>query len=140
MTKLFLVRTGGGDIIGWGPNDQAYLGRLAEGECIECDTYKARNPQHHKLFFSLLNDAFENQEQYPNRTALLIALKLRCGWFEEHITADGKLVYIPKSISFARMGQEEFEDFYGDAVKALAEMFPDNRSIVEEADETIARR
>lgn len=138
MTRLYLVKTEGGDLIGWGPNDHAYLHKLEAGECIECDTQKARNPGHHRKFFALLQDSFVNQDKYENMTDLLVALKLRCGWYDEHVTHDGKLVYVPKSISWARMDQEVFGKFYGDAVVALAEMFGAPEAVAE-ADEIIAR-
>ncbi|HEX7041603.1 MAG TPA: DUF1367 family protein [Trueperaceae bacterium] len=140
MTKLFLLKTEGGDIIGWGPNDQAYLAKLGPGECLECDTRKARNPAHHRRFFALLQAAFAGQNKYQRIGDLLIELKLRAGWYDEYVTAEGKLVYVPKSISWARMDQETFEEFYGDAVVELSFMFPEIEHIAAEADEIIARR
>lgn len=136
--KLFLVKTEGGDVIGWGPNDQSYIARMEPGECIECDTHKARNPAHHRRFFALLQAAYGAQDKHKNLTSLLVELKIRAGWYDEHITHDGKLVYVPKSISWARMDQEEFERFYGEAIVALADMFG-TEEIVLEADNIIAR-
>lgn len=140
MTRLYLVKTNGGDLIGWGPNDNAYLHKLGDGECIECDTKKARNPKHHAKFFALLQSAYVNQNKYGSIKALLIELKLRAEWYDEHVTHDGRLVFVPRSISWAQMGQQEFDRFYGDALIALALMFPDNANIVAEADEIIAKR
>lgn len=138
MTRLYLVKTEGGDLIGYSADDQDYVARLKPGESLECDTHKARNPGHHKKFFALLQSAFAGQSKYKRIGDLLIEMKLRAGWFDEHVTADGKLVYVPKSISFARMGQEEFDKFYNEAVVALAGMFG-TEDVVIEADEIIAR-
>jgi hypothetical protein len=138
MTRLYLVKTQGGDLIGESGADQDYIARLGEGDILECDTRKARHPAHHRKFFALLNSAFENQDKYRNRTDLLVALKLRCGWYDEYITHDGKLVYIPQSLSWARMGQEDFAKFYNEAIVALADMFG-TEDVVLEADQIIAR-
>lgn len=142
MTRLYLVKTEGGDLIGWGPNDNAYLHKLEAGECIECDTQKARNPAHHAKFFALFDQAWRSQNKYPHtsagKAALMIELKLKAGWYDEHVTASGQLVYVPRSISWARMGQDEFDVFYNEAIVALAEMFG-TEQVVLEADEIIAK-
>lgn len=138
MTRLYLVKTEGGDLIGWGPNDSAYLAKLEPGECIESDTRKARNPAHHRKFFALFELAFQSQERYTNRRQFMTELKVRAGWYEEYITADGKLVFVPKSISWANMDQEEFAKFYAEAVTALAGMC-NSEEVVLEADSIIAR-
>lgn len=142
MTRLYLVKTEGGDLIGHSSDDAAYLSRLKPGECIESDTRKARNPGHHKKFFALFNKAFETQNKFPQtnagKRALMIELKLKAGWYDEHVTHDGRLVYVPRSISWASMGQEKFDELYRDAMIALAEI-SSAEEVVMEADEIIAR-
>ena len=142
MTRLYLVKTEGGDMIGYSARDAAYLANLEPGECIESDTRKARNPAHHDKFFALFDQAFKTQNKYPHTTAgkraLMIDLKLRAGWFDEHVTGDGKLVYVPRSLSWASMDQENFDKFYKEAMVALAEICSAEEVILE-ADEIIAR-
>lgn len=140
MTRLYLTKNQAGNLVGFDAADAAYIAKIEPGEYIECDTIKARNPGHHKKFFALLQRAFVNQSRYNRIADLLIELKLRCSWYDEHVTRDGKLVYVPKSISWARLDQEGFDKFYSEAVIELAGMFPDVRDIVAEADEIIARR
>ena len=136
--KLFLVKSPGGDLLGWGPTDQNYIAKLGAGEFLECETQKVRNPAHHRKFFALLQAAYGAQDKHKNLTSLLVELKIRAGWYDEHITADGKLVYVPKSISWARMDQETFDKFYGEAIVALAQMVP-VEEIEMEADNIITR-
>lgn len=136
--RLYLVKTEGGDLLPLDAEDHAYVSRLAAGESLECDTRKARNPGQHKKFFALFDTAFKSQNKYANRKQLMVELKLRAGWYDEHVTHDGKLVYVPKSLSWAQMDQEEFERFYDEAVKALADMFG-IEEVVLEADQIIAR-
>lgn len=138
MSRLYLTKTSWGSLIGWDHHDEAYVARLGEGEILECDTRKARHPEHHRKFFALLQQAFANQDKYRNLTDLLVALKLKVGHYDEHVTADGRLVFVPRSISFARMEQDEFSKFYNAAIVALAEL-TDAEQVVLEADNIIAR-
>lgn len=85
----------------------------------KCDLRKARNPDHHRKGFALINLIFDSQEKYQNIEDMLVELKLLVGWYTEHVRSNGELVYIPKSISFADMDQIAFETFY-DRVLNLA--------------------
>jgi len=98
------------------------LSGIENGEYL-IDFRKDRNPQHHRLFFTMLQKAFENQERYDNIEDLLIEVKLKCGWYQEHITTKGKIVYIPKSIAFENMDQNEFKSFYDKAVNVIGTVF-----------------
>lgn len=101
------------------------IASLAQGECIAVKIRRPRNIGHHRKFFSLMQLVFENQELYPTLDHFLTAVKVAAGWYEDApITVSGKLVYIPKSISFARMDQGEFERFYGQAIAAICRLLP----------------
>lgn len=136
--KLFLVKSEGGDLLGIDARDQAYIATLEPGETLECDTRKARHPQHHKKFFALFELAFASQDRYTNKRQFMIELKIRAGWYEVYITESGQSTYVPQSISWASMDQETFDKFYADAVIALSKMC-NNEEVTLEADEIIAR-
>lgn len=138
MTRLFLTKTEGGDLIGYEADDQDYIARMRPGESLECDTRKARNPGQHKKFFALFDASFHGQNKYSKPKDLMRELKIRAGWYDEFIMSDGKVVYVPRSLSWGTMGDDEFKKFYNEAVVALAEMFG-NEDVVLEADEIIAR-
>ncbi len=122
------------------PQDAENLRQVCtQGEIVTTDIKKARNLKHHRLFFALLQTVVVNQEKYRNVDDLLVELKLRIGHYQEHITAAGQLVYVPKSISFDRMDDLEFREFFRKAVVALAEMFPGFGDIDTIADEILAR-
>jgi hypothetical protein len=78
----------------------------------KCDIRRARNPDHHRKGFALIKLIFDSQEKYRTIEDLLVELKLQTGWYREHIRANGEIIYVPKSISFADMDQLEFEAFY----------------------------
>lgn len=122
MTRLYLTKTEGGDLVGWGPNDNAFLHRLGAGETIEADVRKARHPAHHRKFFALFNRAFQSQDRYQSERLFYIELKVRAGWYDQVIDSNGKSVYVPISLSWATMDQTVFDKFYREAIVALAQM------------------
>lgn len=138
MTRLHVYKSGGGDLLGCDPKDQDYLARMKPGEALECDVRRARNPGQHRKFFALFDASFHGQSKYTNPKDLMRELKIRAGWYDEYITQGGKVVYVPKSLSWGTMGDDEFKKFYDEAVTALAEMFG-NEEVVMEADDIIAR-
>lgn len=85
-----------------------------------------RNLQHHRKFFALLKLAYENlPHQYENTVKnideLLIELKMQVGHRERRVSMSGREYYVPKSISFAEMGQEKFEEFYNKSLDFICE-------------------
>jgi hypothetical protein len=92
--------------------DETAFESLRVGTQYKCDLRKARNPDHHRKGFALIKLILDSQEKYTNIEDLLTELKLKVGWYREHVRSNGELVYIPKSISFADMDQTEFEEFY----------------------------
>lgn len=101
------------------------LDGIGQGELIKVKITKARNLKHHKKFFSMLNLVFDNQDKYPTLKHLLTAVKLEAGWYEdEAVDVNGKRSYLVKSISFAKMDQLEFDDFYMQAIAACCRLLP----------------
>lgn len=101
------------------------LAGIGQGELIKVKITKARNLKHHKKFFSMLNLVLDNQESYPTLKHLLTAVKLEAGWYEDvPISVKGVPHFIPKSISFAKMDQLEFDDFYMQAIAACCRLLP----------------
>ena len=99
-------------IVPSGHHDQTEFDKLRIGNEYKVDARKARNPDHHRKGFALINLIFDSQEKYTTIEHMLTELKLQAGWYEEHVRSNGELVMIPKSISFADMDQTQFEEFY----------------------------
>jgi len=101
------------------------LNSIGQGELIRVKLTKARNLKHHRKFFSMLQLVLENQERFPTIDHLLTAVKIEAGFYEDApIDVRGKLVYLPKSISFAKMDQSTFDDFYLRAIAAVCRLLP----------------
>ena len=101
------------------------LAKIAQGECIAVSVRRPRNIHHHRKFFSMLQLVFENQEVYPTLEHLLTAVKISAGWYHDvPVRVNGKLCYLPKSISFASMDQVEFDRFYEQSIRAVCGLLP----------------
>lgn len=99
------------------------LQKLKAGEVVRVEYKRPRNVQFHRKFMALVNLVFDNQDKYANREDLLTELKLQVGHYEEHITLGGKVIYQPKSISFASMDNDEFSTFYSKVVDVVLRFF-----------------
>ena len=97
------------------------LRSLAPGEIYRVQLTRPRNLKMHRLFFALLTVVHSNLPdemlaKFPTVDRLLWEIKLQTGKFDLHESLGGKMVPIPKSISFARMDQAEFDSFFADAI------------------------
>ena len=99
------------------------LQKLKTGEVVLVEYKRPRNVQFHRKFMALVNLVFDNQDKYTNREDLLTELKLQVGHYQEHITLGGKVIYRPKSISFASMDNDEFSTFYSKVVDVVLRFF-----------------
>lgn len=99
--------------------DKEVTDKIAMGEEAEVEFRKARNPRFHRKFFAMLHIVLMNQEKYSTLEDLLVEVKVRIGHYKESILSTGEIVYVPKSISFRKMNQLEFEKFYDKSVDAI---------------------
>ena len=104
--------------------DYEKLARIKEGQIIEVDYKKPRNPLFHNKFMSMVRVVYDNQEQYETIEEIMDVIKVgvgHCNTMEWH---SGE-IKIPKSISFGKMDEVEFADFYDRAVTfALSRFLP----------------
>lgn len=90
------------------------------GKAIELKGRRPRNPAHHRKLFALLSIVADNVEGFTSADDVLIAVKAATGhgrWVL--LPGATKEVFIPESISFSGMAQDEFETFYEAAVAAV---------------------
>ncbi len=97
------------------------LRTLAPGEIYKVELTRPRNLKFHRLFMGLLTEVHKNlpdemTAKYPTVDRLLWEVKIQTGHFDMHETLGGKFVPIPKSISFARMEQGDFDKFFSNAI------------------------
>lgn len=90
------------------------------GKEVELKGRRPRNPQHHRKLFALLGIVAENNEQFSGPDDVLVAIKAATG-HGRWLKLDGatREVFMPDSIAFDAMDQQEFETFYTAAVAAV---------------------
>lgn len=100
-------------------SDYELAKKVPLNEPITFDWSKPRNLRFHKKFFALLNMVYENQEQYNNIEHLRKDLTISAGYYDLRFNIEGVKVQEAKSISFAKMDELEFSEFYNRIVDVV---------------------
>lgn len=95
------------------------LGALKEGETVKATITRPRNEKHHRKFFALMKVVFDAQDRYPTMDHLLKAIKIGVGLYELVPLTKTQTVIDLGSISFAKMDQAAFEQFYNKVVQLI---------------------
>lgn len=81
-----------------------------------------RSPQHHKLYWLLLNRVVENTQRWATSAHLHDDVKMLTGHYRTVINQNnGQVYYVPDSIAFDKMDQKEFSVFFDHALRILSE-------------------
>jgi len=102
-------------------HSEELLNSLPAGRELKAVITQPRNVAHHRKFFALLNVIYPHQDTYPTRESLLKAIKCALGFGETIKLPDGRIILSPGSISFGKMDQQAFSEFYERAVKLITE-------------------
>jgi hypothetical protein len=136
---LHFVKTASGFV----PKSQAardFHAKTKLGQAVVLKGRRPRNPQHHRKMFALLSLVRDNSEQFQSTEDVLIAVKAATGrgrWVM--LPGATKEIFIPDSIAFDAMSQDEFEPFYEAAVAAVRRWWlPVNDDELREAVEAFA--
>ena len=102
--------------------------KLKLNDIIFTDYKPKRSYANHKRFFSMLKGVVDNSDHYKTVDNLLDVIKLKTGHFETVVSHKGEQLYIPKSISFSTMKEDEFKEFFSCAIDVVLE-FTSNEDI-----------
>lgn len=116
--KIYLIKRSDGVFIPAYDSDHENSKKIHAGEMVSCEITRPRNIEFHKKFFALLNMGFDNQEFYDNFEDFRAVMILKAGFYHT-IKTDKGIVYMPKSISFAKMDELEFEELYDKMIDVL---------------------
>ena len=98
--------------------DYEILAKVHKNQPVRIEIVQERNYEFHKKFFALLQLGFSNQDQYDIFEHYRAVFIMKCGKYEE-IKTDKGVVYLPQSISFAKMSQYDFEQLYSVMIDVL---------------------
>lgn len=105
------------------PSDYEKARKIKVGEPYEFEYKNVRNAKFHRLYFSLLNMVFQNQEIYNNIDHLRRDLTIESGYYDLRSNIHGEEIKEPKSISFSSMDQTEFSEYYNAVLDTIVKYF-----------------
>lgn len=113
-------------------SDYEKVKKLKVGEEYQCEVKQPRNYRFHKKFFALINLVFENQEVYDNIDDLRYDLTVEAGFFNRRTNLEGNEIKQAKSISFAKMSEEDFGKLYDSFLDVIAKHFNFDKQDIQE--------
>ena len=145
--ELAIIKTIGG-IAPADPFSVEQIEKLKIGSVVRGEFSKMRDPIKHRRFFALLNIAFdwwepgelESKHGIPQKNfdRFRKDLVILAGHYEVVIRLDGSTVIEPKSISFGKMDDTEFDQLYSSVIDVIIQRITPKFS-AEEIDEMVQR-
>jgi hypothetical protein len=102
--------------------DKELIERLPVGTRIKVTVTEGRSPAKLRLYWAYLGRVVKACQCAPSPEALHDVIKLHTG-FVVPVMVKGFTVAVPKSISFAKMTESEFDDFLRTAEKWVIETY-----------------
>jgi len=96
------------------------IGKVATGEIAAVRVMRGRSLPQHRLFWALLTHVAE-ASKFETAERLLVALKIRLGRYDLCAMPSGKVVPVPDSISFEAMTQDDFQQFFDEALGRICD-------------------
>jgi hypothetical protein len=112
------------------PCDGFNLDNLNEGSDYEIEVKKTRNLKFHRKFWGLFNQFYDAVSPDYSIEAMREIITIKAGFYERIVTKKG-VHYISKSISFSKMDEIEFNDFYRKFNASLLEEYGCNLDDIE---------
>lgn len=143
MAQAQVIRLPNGDLRPAGEQSRHAFSRFEIGEVFPVEVKKTRNIKNHRRFFALIQVVSSYSEIFNTEEKALHAVKIAAGHcdFVPHPLEPGELMAIPKSISFAKMDEIEFQRFFSSAVQGvLSHILPqmDERSMEAALNEVVS--
>jgi len=122
--EAFFIKTGNG-LMPAQSHDRLLLDKIKAGTPVRMTYKRVRNYSFHKKYFALLNFAFDYWEPPDNQVAEKNFNRFRkdiiilAGFYEQYVRIDGSTRLEAKSISFASMDEDEFEELYTKTIDVI---------------------
>ena len=76
-----------------------------------------RNLEFHQKYFVMLQVIYEIQNHFDNFEAMRYWITMKAGYYDTIMAPNGNLIYQPKSVSFAKMDEIEFQKVYDGVIQ-----------------------
>lgn len=131
--KVNFIKQHGGVLIPANESEVERMKRFKTGGAYEVEIKQIRNYDFHRKVFAFLNFCFDH---YVSRLDCSVherqfevfrdELTVNAGYYDEFWTLKGTLRIEAKSISYASMSQEEFEQYYNSLINAAIKLVFNN--------------
>lgn len=121
--ELYVSKTGRGDLRPVTDEDRGELRKIGKGRVVRVKATRVRNPQFHAKFFALLRAGFANQDCYEQFEAFRREVTILSGFYNLHYHVDGSVDFVPASVAFHRMDEDEFERLFSAAIDVILQHF-----------------
>ena len=81
--------------------------KIPEGAEVYIEYIKSRSPGNHRRAFAFFNMVFDMQEHFTDMNPMRKWLTMKAGYYTEIVAPNGKIVFIPKSIAFDKITDED---------------------------------
>jgi hypothetical protein len=122
-TSVWLVKGLDGYLLPGDHDSEQHFKKFKVGDVFEAKVVRKRNGLHHRLGMAILRLVFDSQERYTVFEQFMIEVKILTGYVDTHISTDGVMYKIPRSIAFDRMDELAFAQWKEDAITVLFEHF-----------------
>ena len=146
--EVILTKTRAG-LIPNDPQSNEWFNKLKLGADVHGDFRQYRNEEFHRKYFALLNVAFDHWQPgevdskhgkpEKNFDAFRRDLAILSGFYEVVIRLDGSTRIEAKSISFAKMDQEQFQQLYDKTITVLIKKVYGRGWTPEQVDELVEK-
>ncbi len=122
MSEAHFIKLPSNVLIPAGESDKELLDKIKAGEVVKLTLTRVRNYQFHKKYFALLNIAFdyfdpdEGEKSFDQFREDIIILS---GHYEQYVRLNGDIRTVAKSISFASMDEDTFEELYSATIDVI---------------------
>lgn len=120
MSKVTVFKDECGKLRGFGDRGGRAFARFTKkvnelevGETLEFEWRQPRSQRFHRMFFGMLGNLFDCQEQFADLEQLRAWLTVGAGECDFVPGPSGRMVALPKSINWARMDDNEFRELVG---------------------------
>ena len=119
MSKVVLTVDECGKLVGHSDKDERAFAKfrnqqrgMVPGDTIAFSWKAPRSPAHHRMFFGQVGTLFESQEQFDDANKLRQWLTVGAGYCDFVPGPNGRMVALPKSISWEEMDEAEFSELH----------------------------
>ena len=121
MTDIFAYRVASNTIVGMDDEATRVINRIPLNGICRLGLVLPRNEKHLRKYWKLIHVVHAQQDLFATQEDLSDEIKIATGYCDMKTRADGTTWPKPRSISFAKMDQSAFDDFYAKCIRFICE-------------------